>query len=619
MKKKLAAFIIFLLLMLLTSETLFAEQLQHQSRLSEKTWELTGTVSRSGYAVDARSPRMRTFGTGSYKQSFGEQLTGNAKRVYNNMVNVFVRNKKADTVYVTLEKTLQYELSVQAEKEAVAMEIDYMVQAAFDAFKYDYPEVYWLGLVSYGALVKRQTEDGITICKVSQIKVIPQEDYKGAAEGTEQAAFISAVNAAYQQISLTLGSCSSTRDKVLAVHNYLCSVIVYDEAYDSYTQNDPHNAYIHSAAGVFLKGGLAVCEGYAKAFKILCAKFGIESVLITGNAQGGSHMWNYVKMDDGNWYLVDVTWDDQKRGISYTYFLTGTKNTNAEGETIGSERLIYLNFSPSDYTMTFAVPVMSAYAYDQRFPTHTHIWDTDEKQMLAPTCILGGYAVSVCRCGEKTVEFFNATEHSFKNAAVYNEDATCIKNGTKTYYCDYGCGTKGRTVTAPDTKIPATYTMTADNIRLKKGQITTKFKLTGFGPGDCVESWRSTKKSIVRVSGNADGTSRITARKAGKAEIVVTLKSKTVIRIPVRVQKKAVSAKEIQNVPKKLSIKRGKTKTLKPVIAPFTCKKEITYKSGNSKIASVTKKGKIKAKKKGKTVIIIECGSIQASCKVTVG
>ena len=22
-------------------------------------------------------------------------------------------------------------------------------------------------------------------------------------------------------------------------------------------------------------------------------------------------MWNYVQMEDGNWYAVDVTWDDQ--------------------------------------------------------------------------------------------------------------------------------------------------------------------------------------------------------------------------------------------------------------------------------------------------------------------
>lgn len=52
-----------------------------------------------------------------------------------------------------------------------------------------------------------------------------------------------------------------------------------------------------------------VCEGYARAFKIVCDKLGIPCILGCGN----NHMWNYVQDDAGNWYGVDPTWNDNLR------------------------------------------------------------------------------------------------------------------------------------------------------------------------------------------------------------------------------------------------------------------------------------------------------------------
>ena len=59
-----------------------------------------------------------------------------------------------------------------------------------------------------------------------------------------------------------------------------------------------------------------VCEGYARAFKVLCDRSGIPCVLVTGEARKDSlstpesHMWNEVLMCDSLWYAVDVTWND---------------------------------------------------------------------------------------------------------------------------------------------------------------------------------------------------------------------------------------------------------------------------------------------------------------------
>ena len=59
-----------------------------------------------------------------------------------------------------------------------------------------------------------------------------------------------------------------------------------------------------------------VCEGYARAFKVLCDKIDIPNIIAVGFAKsslshpGEAHMWNEVQMDDSLWYGVDVTWND---------------------------------------------------------------------------------------------------------------------------------------------------------------------------------------------------------------------------------------------------------------------------------------------------------------------
>lgn len=79
--------------------------------------------------------------------------------------------------------------------------------------------------------------------------------------------------------------------------------------------------YIRDADGALLNGK-ALCEGYSKAFMYVCQLVGIEANCVIGTANGGSHMWNIVKLD-GEWYHMDVTFDDPVGAGSlceYTYF-----------------------------------------------------------------------------------------------------------------------------------------------------------------------------------------------------------------------------------------------------------------------------------------------------------
>ena len=77
-----------------------------------------------------------------------------------------------------------------------------------------------------------------------------------------------------------------------------------------------------------------VCEGYAKAFQYLCdlTRFDgdVTCYTVSGTIDGGSHMWNVVRMEDGQNYMADVTnCDDGAAGAPDKLFLAGA--SAAEG------------------------------------------------------------------------------------------------------------------------------------------------------------------------------------------------------------------------------------------------------------------------------------------------
>lgn len=77
---------------------------------------------------------------------------------------------------------------------------------------------------------------------------------------------------------------------------------------------------------------------------------------------------------------------------------------------------------------------------------------------------------------------------------------------------------------------------------------------------------------------------------------------------------KATDAK----LPKETSLKVKKKLSLKTTVAPVTSRQKITYSSSNKKIAEVTSKGVITAKKKGTAVITVKSGKKTVKIKVKV-
>ncbi len=142
--------------------------------------------------------------------------------------------------------------------------------------------------------------------------------------GGNTSGFTTDEKAFYNGLAACLNSAleySTPYEQEKAVHDY----IVLNCAYDMRVVNGETISVfddVFYAEGVF-KNGVAVCDGYSKAFQLCMDILGIECIRVTGYGNGGGHAWNAVKLD-GEWYMVDVTWDDPVPDtpgrVLYNYF-----------------------------------------------------------------------------------------------------------------------------------------------------------------------------------------------------------------------------------------------------------------------------------------------------------
>lgn len=616
--------------------------------------EITDSVQKSGYASYAAPSMLRTFSATQYTDSFGDQLNEESKCIYDALESAFIRQRSSEDISITFlnaytfhtdgtveDGKLIWDKDNNEEYQDVVIGIRSAVQAAYDAFVYDYPEVFWISEFRYQYFINfnYDKDNKIYTGTIKSIITAIEELYAGAKN--EIGAFYQEVNAVKNEIDFGMPELVSKAETVKAIHDYLCNKLVYSE-----------NTYAHSAAGVFLHGQSVVCEGYAKAFKILCRQYGIESVLVVGGAWSPSkqtydaHMWNYVKMENNKWYLVDVTWDDRKDEISSKYFLVGSESVGFYNKTLSEERVIYSNFSGSLYTQNFEVPVLSDSAYQvntiEEETPHIHEWtvasskkatcnergyynysckicgNTVQRLLAAtghtwriisnsvPTCVQDGKKVYQCgNCNDTKTEVISATGHRYINY-VSDGNASWNIDGTKTAICANGCGTKDTVTDSGSAKIP-TITLSVSSLVLQVRQSTTALKVTSMTEGDKVTGWKSSNTKIVKINSK---TGKITAQKTtGSAKVTVTLSSGLKKSITVKVQKTPVKTTKILGLSKTLSLKLGAKKTLSPVIYPITSKEKVTYTSSNKKVATVSSKGVVTAKAAGTAKITVKSGT----------
>ena len=323
MKKTVSVFLAFLMLMSsgvlslyaaaetpteITVDMGYTQAVQFDPRTEVPSMDNSGTAHRF-FASTADTP-----------YTFYMYLTERQKDVYNTLLNAGLDsadNVKGVKITFTTPITCQNTTaSLTAEANT---ELTLSVQGGVAALMDDHPEMFWLGSYGLSYSYSYSVSGGVYTLSVSSITCKMNYDTAVYADKASVTDYYTRMMAAFDAFEVK----GYTRyEKVKSIHDTIAKQVTYDPNYD----NANANGTAHQPTSVFLEPFLPVCEGYAEAFKMLCDREGIPCVIVVGKSGDGGHAWNYVKMEDGKWYAVDLTWDD-KSSICYDYFLVGANST----------------------------------------------------------------------------------------------------------------------------------------------------------------------------------------------------------------------------------------------------------------------------------------------------
>ena len=632
--------------------------------------EESGEIISGAIAGDSVDSGISLFSLDYYTDSYGAQLDGNAKALYDLLVQNYVvdYSQYLDSVDFPFEfpDTITFEAvvedgSFQRKGESYVQatnDVKTAIQAASDAFSYDYPQAFWFRGSNYGYRVSC-VRDGSSSTgyrgtfKNFTFKPANREISENAH--TRMGDFMNGVQSAVAELNeQTVGM--DMEQKIKRIHDYICQRVTY--------RND-NTLWVHSAASLFLDADPTfVCEGYAKSMKIFCYYMGINCACISGTARGtslgtpGAHMWNYVQMDDGNWYLVDATWDDVGTPPSSRYLLVG-RSTKGQYITIGEERVEYTSFSTTSAEMVgpvFILPVLAEESYadnkGKNEPTVTVVPTVTPTAAVSAEPTPTASVEPVPTVSVKPVPTVSAEPTptvSVKPAPTVSVDPTptismkpvptVSAEPTPTASVDptptvnaeptptvsvkpIPIVSAEQTPTASVAPIPTvsvTPIPTATPVpTATPAQTTTTLILRvkqTYKSGGKIKSVRTTNKKIVKV----DKKGKITGKKAGKATVTITYTNGSRRIYQVKVQKGIVKTIAVSvNKRNIILAKKGKSFQLRVTLTPVTSQQKVTYKSSNSKVAAVNSKGKIVAKKKGTATITVKSGNKKITCKVKV-
>ncbi len=288
----------------------------------------------------------------SYRYYY-EQLNETEKQIYDEILEqVTIQNREITIKWpekIEFETVTRQDPELEEKKQQCSEEVKQRIQNVLDALIQDEPQFFWMDI---GTTTEKWSFQGTGIIGNIVWTMKPVEVSIGTNYTSEQ---VQELNRRVEGIDIP----GETRQQKLDVmHRYLCELIEYDET-------APH---AHEPYGALIEGR-AVCEGYARSLKWLCDREEIPCVLVIGdaidtNGNTGGHMWNYVQMENGAWYAIDATWDDQIEVLE-EYFLVGseTKDSYFGGMTFAQSHIPSGDFSGSGYKI-FEYPPLNAEAYD---------------------------------------------------------------------------------------------------------------------------------------------------------------------------------------------------------------------------------------------------------------
>ena len=245
---------------------------------------------------------------------------------------------------------------------------------------------------------------------------------------------------------------------------------------------------------------------------------------------------------------------------------------------------------------------------------HDHVSDEGTVTRKAD-CGNEGEKIYHCRiCGEVLrTEVLSKTEHIWEQWRTVSEP-TAVQSGVKERVCSV-CGSV-QSQEVP--RLQAYVKLNVSGTLPMKTRQKTSAVTASLQSGDYLVSVTPGKTSVVKARISGDHIMLTAGRKKGKTPVTVRTAAGASAVLNVKVQTSKVKASKITALPRNLQLKVKQTYTLQPAVAPVTATDRIMYRSSNKKVAAVSRSGKIRAKKSGKTVITVTCGKKKVKLTVHV-
>lgn len=311
-----------------------------------------------------------------------------------------------------------------------------------------------------------------------------------------------------------------------------------------------------------------VCDGYSKAFNYLLSKVGINTLFVTSSAM--SHAWSMVELN-GNYYHVDVTWDDDDGGVGrtrYMHFIVSDSGMSDSG------RQHYSWVVPGNVTATNT-------KYDREF------WYGNENYLIYKD-YLWYYVVGTTQvnslmfnCADLRVDPITITSKSIDTEYVlYKAGLTSLRNNmyfttmSSIYKINFPCDVVEKIYTLPNPSEKVIYSI------------------------ECIDG-KFYYDTIDIVNGSTVPTTR---------------KTNELVYYP-------ITGLSLDKTKLTLELGVTETYTLNATITPSntTDDTSLIWRSNDKKVATVDANGKVTAVGEGKTIVYAAAvNGITATCQVEV-
>ena len=251
---------------------------------------------------------------------YNQLITEDSKNIYRALNDMLLQDKfKTGTYTIDLISEGYLENRLYNQNKLMS---DFI--AARDTFRFDNPGIFY---VDFSKISIRQLQKGDTY----RINLgIGREDnyfYDGFNNQNVENA-IKEVDNKIDSIIEKAKDKNTSLEKLEVIYQEIMSSSTYTL---ETTAAEENKLFVRTPYGTLVKGE-ALCEGFAKTTKMILDRMNYESILVQGmfnyENKGELHMWNYIKMEDSRYYLLDTTMDNglNEDGTSRSYFLKSGKD-----------------------------------------------------------------------------------------------------------------------------------------------------------------------------------------------------------------------------------------------------------------------------------------------------